>query len=471
MKRIFFIGLFLSVPFLVKAAFFNDGDSLKQMLDTAKGKSRISLLIRLSEQNRNTSVYDCKRYFQQAFDLAKSQNDLDQLGLASKSMGVSYFYWGDMKNAFRFFKQGLSYYRKSQNKEGESNCLNNLGLVYEGWARFDSAAFYYKASYLIEKELKNKEGAATSLINMGNIAYYRKNYHDALQDYFRALKLFVEVNDQNGIAMSYNSIAIIYSHIGEFDKALDYLNKAKSIYAKTHASRKLSRVLNNMADIYGDHFKKYKKAEILYETVLKIKKELDDKEGIALVKCNLGVLYGHMGILQQALRFFDESEQLFRQINDKWGLSMVYLNKGKVLLNANRFKPARDEFLKSLAISEKVRLNDFTNSNYEGLFKCYAALGDYEHFNQYYQLFEQSRDSLTRKLEDIRIAELEARFKIDSLVKQRNNLLQDTRQKALKIKKFYLLSLGLSLLVVVLVLAFFLYRKAKKEAEKYRPEG
>ncbi len=467
MKRIYFIGLFFLFPFFLQAAGLPANDSLKQLLDTARGKAKISILIRLSEQNRSQSAYDCKRYFQQAFDLAKSQNNLDQMGLASKSMGVSYFYWGDMKKAFRFFKQGLSYYRKSQNKEGESNCLNNMGLVYEGWANFDSAAYYYNASYLIEKALKNKEGEATSLINMGNIAYYRKNYHDALQDYFRALKNFVDVNDQNGIAMAYNSIAIIYSHIGEFDKALSYLEKARTIYKQTHADRRLSRVLNNMADIYGDHFKKYKKAEMLYETVLGIKQELDDKEGIALVKCNLGVLYGHMGILSQALQYFDESRQLFRQINDKWGLSMVYLNKGKVLLNANHFKEAVEEFQKSLAISSKVGLNDFTNSNYQGLFKCYAALGDYDHFNKYYQLFEQSRDSLTKKLEDIRIAELEARFKIDSLVKQRNNLLQDTKRKELKIKKFYLLSLGLSLLVVVLVLAFFLYRKAKKEAEKY----
>ena len=339
--------------------------------------------------------------------------------------------------------------------------------MYEGWARFDSAAYYYKASYRIEKELGNVEGEATSLINMGNIDYYRKNYHEALKDYFQALKKFIITNDQEGIAMAYNSVAIIYSGMGEFKKALSYLEKARKIYTGTRNRRSLSRVLNNMADIYSDHFKEYKKAKILYEEVLKIKQELGDKEGVALVKCNLGVLYGHLGILSQALQYFDESEKIYHETGDKWGLSMVFLNKGRVLLDAGKHHQALKEFQKSLAISTKVGIKDFTNSSYQGLFKCYAALGDYAQFNKYYTLFEQSRDTVTQKLEDIRIAELEAQFKIDTLLKQKKTLLEESKRKEIKIRRFYILSISLSLLVIFLVLAFILYRKAKKEAQKY----
>ncbi len=382
-------------------------------------------------------------------------------------MGVSYFYWGDMPHAFQYFKKGLLDYREAENLKGQSNCLNNIGLVYESQARFDSAAYYYKASWLIEKELGNLGGEATSLINMGNIEYYRKNYHDALKFYFEALQNFIRSDDKNGIAMAYNSIAIIYTQIGEYDKALMYLNKARAIYAITGDTRKLSRVLDNIADIYSDHLKEYKKAEVLYNRVLQMKEELNDKGGIALVKCNLGVLYSHMGLQTQALSLFDESQRLYEEIGDKTGLSMVAMNKGRALLEINAFKKALPEFKKCLAIAHETGLKEYVNGSYKGLFKCYAALGQFDLFNKYYNLFEQNRDTLTQKLEESRIAELEAHFKIDSLLQQRKALLQESKRKETKLKTYTLISIGLFLLLIIVLLAFFLYRKARKEASKY----
>jgi len=465
MKRIRFIGLIVLLPALLQATNILSSDSLQQLLNKTQGKAKVRLLIKLSEQNRDKSVYKSKEYNQEAFTISRKNGYKNLMGLSRKSIGVSYFYWGDMKNAFNYFKQGLYYYKQSGNKEGESNCLNNIGLVHEGWANFDSAAFYYKASYLIEKKLNNKEGEATSLINMGNIDYYRKDYYGALTDYLQALQKFLETNDKKGIAMAYNSLAIIYSETGNYKKALSYTEKAREIYLSIGDIRKLSRVLNNMADIYGDHLKEYKKAKILYEKALIIKEELGDKEGVALVKSNLGLLYGHMGNLSLALTYFGESGKIYHETGAKTGLSMVYLNKAKVLQEAGLHHQALKEFLKSLAISSKVGLKSYTINNYLGIFKCYAALGEYKNFNKYYDLYEQSRDTIKGELEKIKVTELEARFKIDTLLRQRKLLKEESRHKETQIRRYYFLSIGLFLIVAIL--AFILYKRAKKESKKY----
>jgi len=316
--------------------------------------------------------------------------------------------------------------------------------------------------------LNNIEGEATSQINLGNINYYRKNYHDALNYYYQALKSFVQTNDKNGIAMAYNSLSIIYSQTGMFKKALIYLEKARAIYSVTRNKRKLSRVLNNMADIYSDHFKEYKKAEILYDKSLEIKEDLVDKEGIALVKCNLGVLYGQMGDLSLALKYFDESQNIYQQTGNKTGLSMVYQNEGKVLQETGWFRKAIKQFQKSMAISTKVGLKSFTLSNYMGAFKCYAALGDYENFNKYFNLYEHNKDTLSENLKKIRMAEMETQYKIDTLLQQSKNLKEESERKEIKLKRFYILTLGLSLVVVILILALILYTRAKKETKKYK---
>ncbi len=469
MKGIRFIGLFLFLPAILQASIRSSSDSLLRALDSAQGKEKVSLLIKLSEQNRDKSVYDSKKYNKEAFQLSKKEGYANMMGLASKSMGVSYFYWGNMKKAFDHFKAGLHYYKKGGDKEGQSNCLNNIGLVYESWAIFDSAAYYYKASYNIEKELKNVEGAATSLINMGNIDYYRKDYQGALNNYFHALQNFTIKNDRQGMAMAYNSLSIIYKQLDDFSTALDYLRKAKNIYTNTGDNNlRLSRVLNNMADIYNDHFKEYKKAEILYKKVLKIKEELGLKAGVALVKSNIGVLYGHMGNLSQALKYFDESRKLYEEIGDKTGLSLVYQNMGKAWSEAGYYKKALKEFQKSLGISTKAGLKDYTINNYEGIFKCYAELGQYKNFNKYYNLFKQSRDTLSKKLKKAQITEMEAHYKIDSLLKRSRDLKVENSRKELKLKRYHILSITLVLVVILLILILILYKRAKDETKKYK---
>ena len=118
MKRIRIIGFFMLLPLLLTAAKESSSDSLAQLLDKTEGQAKISLLIQLSEQNRDKSVYDCKEYFNKAFSLARKLNDKNMMGLASKSMGVSYFYWGDMKKAFQYFKKGLEIMNKAATKKG-----------------------------------------------------------------------------------------------------------------------------------------------------------------------------------------------------------------------------------------------------------------------------------------------------------------------------------------------------------------
>jgi len=466
MKGLRIIGLILLFPALLQAN-SSISDSLQKKLDTLQGPKKVRLLIKISKQNRDKSVYDCKILNRKAFEIAKKDSDKDLMGLADKCMGVNYFYWGDMKSAFQYFKSGLGYYRQSKNKKGQSNCLNDIGLVYEAWANFDSAAYYYKASYNIEKELKNLKGEATSLINMGNINYYKKNYQGSLKDYFLALQNFSKINDEQGKAMSYNSLAIIYTQLGDYNKALKYLKEARDIYVASKDNMRLSRVLNNMADIYSDHLKEYQKAKMLYEKVLKIKTELGMKEGIALVKSNLGVLYGHLGILSQAMKYLDESKSIYQEIGDKTGICMVYQNEGKFLLDAGYNKKALKAFRKSLAISQKVGLKNYTINNYQAIFKCYAALGNYKDFIKYYNLFEQSRDTITSKLEKLRVEELEAKYQIDTLLEQSRSLKKEKREKELEIKRYHLLFIALSLVVVLLILSFLLYWRAKAVSKKY----
>lgn len=464
MKRIsFIIGFTLLLPAFLTAETSSQIDTLQNKLQNTSGIQRTKLLIELSKAYRTISYHNCIKYGKQSIEEAKKSGQISMVGLASKDLGVSCYYTGNYKDAMKYFKIGLSYYRQVNDKKGISNCINDIGLVYEGWSKFDTAAVYYKQSLDIEKELKNQEGIATSLINIGNINYYRKTYNHALANYMDALKIFTDLKDFEGMASAYNSVAVIYRQLSEYNKAIEFLEKARTIYKNGNNARELSRVLDNLADVYNDHLKQYKKALLLYEQALDLKRQIDSKSGIALVTCNLGSLYGKTGNLSKGLELLHESEQEYEQIGDKSGLVMVYYNKGAILITAREFRAALNALKKGSLLADKIGFEDYSQKFNEGFFMCYAGLGDYDNFTRYYSVYNESRDSLINKLELERTVEIESQFKVNELTQKSIQLKEKSMHQIRKIRSYDVIAAILVGVLVVLLISAIFYLKIKKK--------
>ncbi len=464
MKRItFIIGFILLTPAFLTAETSSQIETLQNKLQNATGIQRAKLLIELSKAYRTISYHDCIKYGKQSIEQSKSSGKISLAGLASKDLGVSCYYTGNYKDALKYFKLGLTYYRQSKNKKGISNCVNDIGLVYEDWSKFDTAAVYYKQSLDIEKELKNNEGIATSLINIGNINYYRKAYNHALENYMDALKIFSDLKDFEGMASAYNSVAVIYEQLNEYNKAIEYLQKARSIYENRNNIRELSKVLDNLGDVYNDHLKQYKKALLLYEQSLDLKRQIDSKSGIALVTCNLGSLYGKIGNLSKGLELLRESEKEYQEIGDNSGLVMVYYNEGAILITARKYRTALKALNKGLHLAHKIGFADYTQKFNEGFFMCYAGLGDYNNFSRYYSIYNAKRDSLINKLELERTAEVESQFKVNELTQKSNQLRERSLHQSRKIRNYDVIAAIFAGVLVILLISAIFYLKIRKK--------
>ncbi|MBE0650003.1 MAG: tetratricopeptide repeat protein [Bacteroidales bacterium] len=463
MKKLFaIIGITLFLPAFLVAQTTSQVHKIQEKLQNATGVERVNLLIELSKAFRTISFHECVKYGEASIAEAEKLGKLDLAGLASKDLGVSGYYSGNYKEAMKYFKQGLSFYQKTQNKKGISNCVNDIGLIYESWSNFDSAAIYYQKSLDIEKELKNSEGIATSMINMGNINYYRKAYRHALEDYISALKIFVDIQDLDGMGLAYNSASVIYEQLNEYDKAKDFLQKALAIYENRNDKINQSVVLDNLAEIYYEHYNDYKQALLLYQQALDLKKEIDSKSGVAMVTCNLGALYGKMGNFSKAFTLFEQSRQLFEQIGDKTGLVIVYYNEGDIHVLAHEFRKALESFKKGLALSKKIGFADYTQKFNEGFFICYAGLGEFDNFTRYYQIYKAKQDSLINKLELENTSEIENQYKVKELTQKSNELKEESRQQTKRIRNYdFVGAIFIASLVILLVSILFYIRLRK----------
>ncbi len=441
-------------------------DSLQKQLNLEHGIEKAKTLILMSETVRSISYTDCINYGMQAIEIAKNEHNKNIEGEAYKSLGVSCYYLGDLQQAHDYFKKGLEAFRQSNNLQGVSNCLNNMGLLYEEWSVFDSAYSYYKQSLALEEQLGNKKGMALSLINMGNIGYYRKNYKQSLDNYYRAMLLFHQGGDIEGEGRACNNLGIIYWLMKKPDKGNEYYMLAEELFKKAKDYRGLARTYVNLAELYSKGYKKYKTALDYYNKALDLKKKLDEKEGIALIYNDLGALYADMEDTETAASYFEKSLELYKKLNSKKGIVMVLYNYGKLYHLEHKLKDAIKNFNLSLNMAKEIGYVDYYKDNYESLFRCYAELGEVDSFNYYFKQYKAIEDSLSDKLRDAQIRQIEAKYQVDELLKQKENIEKQKLESEQKLRKYRLILTGVAGALILLIITYLVIVNINRTAKR-----
>ncbi len=461
-KGLFLILLWLPV-LLAHGGPMDEIDSLQTILPKKEGVEKVHTLISLSETYRSVVFNDCLKYGQKALQLANKLGQPDLEALALKSMGNSCYFSGELDLAKSFYRRGLAKYKENNDLQGQANCLNNIGLIFEELSAFDSAGYFYQKSLEKEEEIGNKSGMAVSLLQLGNVYYYRDELQQSLDNYYRAMLIFKEENDSLYLAGSYNSLGVIYREWNQFDKALDYYLQAMPIFNKLNDNRNLSFVLTNLGEIYNFELKDYKKALTYYEESLKLKKKLNDQIGIALLYNNLGTLYANMEDSGKALSFFNKSRQLYEDFEGETGLVMVLYNIGALYLDLQHYEKAIGFLTRSLNMAEEYGYTEYISLNQEALMHCYAANGDYTHYEEYFRLYSLSKDSLIDKLYQLQSEETEIKYRIEETLAEAKSLQQANANQESQIRKYKLYLAAISAFIILVIIAYALFSKIKKQ--------
>ena len=453
--------LFLLIAFQIAVAQPESIDSSKSRVAQTSGDERIETLIQLSKANRTYDFDACISIGLKAVMLAEKKKNFNLQALAIKSIGVSYLFEGELVTAIQYFEKSLDLYTNNNHLQGMANCLNNIGLVYLYRGNYIKAAEYYQLNYDIVKALDNKPDIASVLIQLGNVNYYRSNFHQALDNYYQAMLIYSEIEDLSGKADAYYSLGIIYSELKNFEKALEFYRFSESTYRKTGNLRDLSHVLNNMAKIYSFEYKEFETAHLLYKQTLELKKQLNDKIGIALLYNNIGTLFGNMKKYQKAIEYFNKSKLLYEEIESKSGLMMVIFNIGQVYDERGDVQLAIEMYSKSLKMAKTSDEVSYINQNYEALFHIYAQTCNYDQFDKYYRLFAIGKDTLIDRLYQAEMAEVEARYKVEELLRDTSTLLENNEKKAKEIWKYKLILAGIVCLFFLFLLFLFFNGRKK----------
>ncbi len=448
---------------------------LKQMIDLdAKYEHRYSgyrpfresVTILINENKLDSIPY----YIDKATFYAEKYNDSIGLAQTYSSASMYYRFIGDypntlsnsknareiyksLKDSFNYFRvlnvEAYTHFRHGSVEEAEAlfrEVLNTakqprdswvigasslgLGTLVKGRSNYEESLDLYLNAYNIWKELKDIKYLCKALNNIG-IIYKSLSMYSLATDTYQEI---IEANppgDPYALPLAYANLATIYSHNKEFDKAhqsIDIaIDKVDSIGCAYH------RVVfySIKSDIFIDEGK-YAEAKPLIEQTLELAKERKFSNQYAIVLTQYAQTLFKLDRMDEALAYSKEALENAGQLSKKQDLFLNNYLIGKILVEQNQPAKAAPYLLESLVLNDSIKKEEDKYSITE------AALN--------YEIGKKEAINVALKKE----AEL-------------NKTILDKTQAIVKLQRYYILIIALSLISVLIFLSIIIRNNKVRE--------
>ncbi|MFZ1750965.1 MAG: adenylate/guanylate cyclase domain-containing protein [Saprospiraceae bacterium] len=278
------------------------------------------------------------------------------------------------------------------------------------------------------------------------------DFSKALGAFIKSSEAASKINDKSYEGGAYLTIADVYSEIGNTANAENYYTKSISILRKTEDSLSLASALLNAGD---DAFtqNKLSKALSYFEESGQLYDQLNYPIGKAYTLGNLGMVYAKSGQDDQAEQYINNALLILEELQDYYAIADYLTYMSDIYLRRKDVSAAINYAQRSLNLAMQYGLKEQISSSNLTLSGIYEQLGNQEASLKHYKEYIIYRDSIIN-LENIqRLADLRTNFEV-SQKQTEVNLLEQKR------KNQQFLTFGIaSALILMVILAVLWYRR------------
>jgi signal transduction histidine kinase/DNA-binding response OmpR family regulator len=336
----------------------------------------------------------------------------------------------DYKEALNLHFRALNLAEATKDTMGQIYALNNIGTdLRRTYSNIEASTYHYLALELSTGNSKYSKNRAMAMNGLGNI-FLALNKTEQARSYFQqALAIEQASNSNLGQAINYANLAETYHISNDLDSSLYF-----------------------------------------YEESLKQNKIIDSDIGEAICKRAMGLIYYQKGNPDLALSLLNEAFALMENSKDAFHKLEVQITLAETLINLNRTKDAEPHVLQILSLAKEVNTYDYQQKSY----KLLAKLREKQQlYRQAYEAKEMGlvyRDSVLAQNSEVRILELENRYKGKEAAQKiqlltTENILAEKNKTEMQ-RIFFLLILLLSIFIGFLYYRYNNKLKISKELEK-----
>ncbi len=403
----------------------------------------------------------------EAKHIAEKANWIKGVSNANNVIGDIYFKCRqDYLKAFDFYLANVDFAKKNNDKISLAYAYDNIAKQYALKRDHLKAIEYYN------KELELKLGVsfeATIYANIGNTYKSIGDDSKAIVFYDSSLNLLKskpsrDLQDTFEIAGLNLNKAEIYLQIGQADKALLHYQEVLKAGAHGHNERFRIWALTGFGKTYKMK-KDYTRAIDNYQQALTVCTRLNAFDDEVKIYGELAQTYLETWDLKKATDYADSSLSLAETQHYIGLLSKCNATLGKIYVRQEKYDVAISYLQKALSIAQQLHDLDDQKDAWEGLYNAYNKSGQYQlalNANNYYYAIRDSVYNI-EEVNKVTKALVESEAKNKS---EMERIRQDGIYSRSIERQRILTYSGFTALILVLLLAFFIFRNYKTQ-KKY----
>lgn len=328
------------------------------------------------------------------------------------------------------YLEALNKSKKLNNQEFEADVYNQLALVYGFLGNYDKRIGYNIKAIKIYEKLGNKSKAGSTYGGLG-FSMYRRDIEKAKMYMQKGMKQLEEAKDYEALNPTYDNYGIVQEVSGNVDSAIFYYNKA-----------------------------------------LVLKRNQNDSIGIPFALGHLSGAYLVKKDFTTSKKYLDESYSIRTKRNDTYGIAECMVLYADFYYAQNNYKEAVHWFsdcYKKAIENKYIHLAQYAA---EFLSICHEKMGNTSEAIHYLKIQQNLKDSLLNENTNKAIAELEVQFETEKKEKQIiEQKVKITEQELKHKKRTNQLVILVSILLLVIVASYFIYKQQKLKQQRLIEEN
>lgn len=348
--------------------------------------------------------------------------------------------------------------------------LNNQGTEFRNNAQFKEALNLHFQALQLANTTNDTINEILALNNIGTDLRRTSSNTEASEYHYKALELANSNNNYlKNSAIAMNGLGNIFLTLDKLPEAQSYFEKSLEIekYLKSNLGQAI-----NYANL-GEVFKKrgdYIKAIQYYNTSLEQNEIINSDVGIAICKNSIGRILLEQGNITEALKLLEESVEILKDSNDSFHELEMQISLCRTLIDLNRIDEAQTLLNRISITSKEIQSFEHQHINHQLQSNLSRKKNDFQNALKSKELAIVFRDSTVQQNNEVRILELENRYKNKEAFQQIKLLIAENKlfekNKTDQQRFFSLMSLFMLMLVGFIYYRYLNRRKVNKELQK-----
>ncbi|MGR3810276.1 ATP-binding protein [Jiulongibacter sp. NS-SX5] len=330
-------------------------------------------------------------------------------------------------------------------------------------AKKDSLRIVGKELRRLGDKFKLPQGELYALRFEGWADEYDGNYDLAIAKYLELREKALLAKDDFSSFMALNDMSGVYIHTQRYEKAQEVIMEGiQTEGLRKNHPRRLSTFYNNLGITYKKMGNR-DSAAYAYQQSLEIKKELNDKRGMADLRINLTSLLVAKGRFEEAEKYTLQNLDYLKDKDLKADLWINLNNMGGIKIGQKRYAEALDYLNRSLVLAEELGSSEREMETRKHLAILYEETGRPAQALENFKKADALQEEIVNLETNARISELQEQFEAKEREAE-NALLSTQLSSELQNRRFLLVGLALALISVAAI-AFALQKNRKKNKQ------